>query len=170
MELDTDLCRKAQERYRWEVRFSGDFLYNSRKQMVEVSPWIKERERPSLGVGCEMLGGGSTYGLLDLDTKNVFCYQPFAAVYSGREHDYQEDLIRTALLHLRLALSDKPAQITFPSALQGFVRSHHLSLLEQDNQEVKEFSGGIVHIYRQGDARAITEVFERSRITNRLPD
>ncbi len=167
MGLDAELCRKAQELYRWEVQFSGEVLYNSGNRMVEVSKWIQERARPVLGLGCELLGTGFTYGLVDLDKKNVFLCQPFATVYAGRKQDYQEDLLRAALLHLRRDISEKHAQVTFPAALQRFVRSHHLYLLEPDCQEIKRCIGEVAHIYRQGDPRDLADVLKHSRITDR---
>lgn len=168
MGFNDDLQRKAGELYGWEVRFSGDFLTNSSCRIVQVSPWMRERSSPSVGIGSESLGRGTVYGLVDLDQKNVFLYQPLATVYAGRRQDYQEDLLRAALLHLHSAISGKQARITFPMALQEFVRSHHLYLLEPDCQEVKKFAGEIVPIYRQSDPRDLAEVLRHSRIVDRV--
>ncbi len=161
MGLDADLCRRARELYGWEMKFAGDYRSNP---CVEISRWLKLSERPAIGFGVEGIKSRPTYGFVDCSRQDVFVYQPFAAVYGGREHDYQEDLVRAALLHLRKDISEKPAEIIFPSSLQGFVRSYHLWLLEPGNKEVISFCGGTVPIYREGSLEGITTVLNSFKI------
>ncbi len=163
MGLDDELCRQAKDLYGWELQFAGD--YRTHPQ-VEISEWVKASEHPLIGLGVENIKGRPTYGFVDRSKPEISLYQPFAIVYAGRNDDYQEDLVRAALLHLRRNISEKQAEITFPLLLQKFVRSHHLWLLQPHNPEVKNFIGEIIPIYREGDLTDICNIlkdFSRQR-------
>ncbi|MDO8656537.1 MAG: hypothetical protein Q7K45_04820 [Nanoarchaeota archaeon] len=164
MGLDAQLCQKARDLYGWEMKFEGDFKSDS--PVINISEWFRMSECPAISIGLEHITKRPTYGFVDLNSQEVPAFQPFATVYASRMDDFQEDLIRAALLHLRKDISEKPASITFPSPLQGFVRSYHLWLLQPDNQEVKEFPGGIVPIYRERSITSISEVLDSLKIND----
>lgn len=166
MGLDEQLCRKAKDLHGWEMKFAGEYRTHSR---VEISEWATASEHPAVAISIERIKSLPTYGFVNADRQDVFLYQPFAVVYPGRANDFQEDLMRAALLHLRQEISGKPAEITFPSSLQVFVRSYHLGLLEPNNLEVHHFSGGIIPIYRSGTLEGVTEVLDSLKIKDISP-
>ena len=155
MGLDAQLCQKARDLYGWEMKFEGDF---KRSMVVEKSQWMSERESPQVGIGLEQVHHKIRYGFVD--ESNPSLYQPFAAIYAGREKDHQEDVLRAALLHLRFHASEKVAKIRMPSLFTPHVNSYHLWLLEKDNKEVDQFRGQVVPIILPGNPESYTDVLD----------
>lgn len=161
MGLDAELCQKAKDLYGWDMKFEGD--YRTHLQ-VEISKWVNASAHPAMSIAVENIKGRPTYGFADNDKHGILIYQPFATVYLGREQNFQEDLMRAALLHLRKDISEKQAEIVLPSSLRQFVRSDHLWLLQPENIEVKNFLSGITLIYREGTLDGITAVLNSLKI------
>ena len=161
MGLDAELCQKARNLYGWDMKFEGDFKTNP---CIDISRWVRISERPAIGLGVEEIKRRPMYGFVDTSRQDILAYQPFVTVYAGRNHDFQEDLVRAALLHLRKDISEKTAEIIFPSSLKGFICSYHLWLLEPGNIEVKNFLGGVTPIYREETLEGITAVLNSLKI------
>ncbi len=134
---------------------------------LEITDWMMDRNKPEIGIGVEQLQRRPTYGFVDRSQQRVNLYTPFATVYPGREHNYQEDLIEAALLHLRHAVSGKPAQISFPYHLKPYVKSDHLSLLAPDSPDVRDFRKAKVRIFVK-EEQGVEDIFESFGIPDSL--
>ena len=161
MALHLDLGQKAQDLYQWKLSFAGELVNLAPLSQVEVREWITPVSGLQLALASQPLEGRNTYGFVDPNSPAI--YHPLATIYSEREQDFQEDLIRAALLHL-LKIKPITPRIRFPEDLSKQVRSYHLFLLNRDNREVNEFPGGIVPVYRHGDQASISKVLEGCRI------
>ena len=167
MGLDQDLCRMAQDLYRWDISFEGDLIEAPRA--TRDDEWIVARAFPQIGIASHLLEGRTTYGFAERKARTDFqAYLPVAMVYRGREHDYQGDFLSAALLHLRKRVSHKPLNVTFPTFLARHLQPYHISLLDGDNEEVTAFPGELVRIFREDDLSARREVVESWRIRSEL--
>ena len=148
MDLAQALCRKAHRIHGWDVSFSGSVRSSA---YIQVGNWVASSESPQISIGKEVVNGIRTYGFVDENERDSLVYQPFVYLYSGREHDYQIELLSAMLLILRHEIPVARACIYIPNSLERFVGYDHLQLLERDDPRVKKFlRNGPIPIYREG--------------------
>ena len=148
--LEQRLCLTAKELYQWDISFDGTVITGDYWEQQE---WISRTPNPQIWLGAYEHPDGQVYGLVNAE--NPAKIHPIAMVFPGRQRDYQEDLLREALLRLRKLNPHQPS-IRLPPKLSAAVHSYHLTLLNKNNREVQLIGDAPKMIYAPDEIKRFT--------------